>query len=111
MSHEGYEGWFPECNSVRGFISTNDKSGLSANDVSVALVNLDSYRLISYQQTIDFQGLLPLPKVKYFNFENVVPGHYIAYASVFSQGWFTKTVEVTVSTQMKFISMELVHRK
>jgi hypothetical protein len=97
--------------SVPGFISTNDKSGLSANDVSLALVNLDSDRLISYQQTIDFRGPLPFPKVKYFNFENVVPGHDIAYASVFGQGWFTKTVEVTVSTHMKFISMELVHRK
>ena len=97
--------------SVRGFISTNDKSGLSAKDVSVALVNLDADRRIWYQQTIDFQGLLPLPKVKYFNFENVVPGRYIAYASVFGQGWFTKTVEVTVSTHMKLISMELVHKK
>jgi hypothetical protein len=97
--------------SVRGLISTNDKSGLSANDVSIALISLDGDRQTWYQRTIDFEGFFPFPKIKYFNFENVVPGRYIAYASVSGQGWFTKTVEVTVSTRAKFISLELVHRK
>lgn len=96
--------------SVWGLISTNDKSGLSAKEVSVALISLDGDRQTWYQQTIDFQGYFPFPKIKYFNFENVVPGRYIAYASVSGEGWFTKTAEVTVN-HMKFISLELVHKK
>ena len=97
--------------SVRGFIFTNDKSGLSANDVSVVLINLEGNHQTWYQQRVDFQSSLPLPKVKYFNFENVIPGRYIAFASVYGQGWYTKTVEVNVTTHMKLISMELVHKK
>jgi hypothetical protein len=98
--------------SVRGFISTPDKSGLSLGSVSLALVNLDE---ITYQtwyiQTIQFQGSFPLPNVKYFNFENVLPGRYVAYASVLGQGWYMKKEEVNVTTHMKFISLELLHKK
>jgi hypothetical protein len=97
---------------VRGFISTSDKSGLGVQNVSPALVSLDE---ITYQtpyiQNINFQGSFPLPKVKYFNFENVLPGRYLAYASVLGQGWYTKKVEVTVTTHMKFIALELLRKK
>lgn len=101
----------PRTYSVRGLISTNDKSGVSANDVSVLLINLEGDRQTWYQRTIDFQGSFPFPKIKYFNFENVFPGRYIAYASVSGQGWFTKTVQVTVGTHMTFISIELMHKR
>jgi hypothetical protein len=61
--------------SVRGIISTNDKSELDARDVSVALVSLDGGPSPSwYNQTIDFRGSFPPPKVKYFDFENVLRG-------------------------------------
>jgi len=98
--------------SVRGIISTNDKSGLDAHGVYVALVGLDGGPYPAwYDQTIDFQRFFPLLKVKYFNFENVLPGRYIAYASVAGRGWYTKKEEVSVTTHMKFISLELVHKK
>jgi hypothetical protein len=98
--------------SVRGFISTDDKSGLAARSVSVALISLDeiSYRT-SYVQTIDFEGSLPLPKVRFLNFENVLPCRYFADASVLGQGWYMKKVEVNVTNHMKFISLQLVHKK
>lgn len=99
--------------SVRGFISTNDKSELDANSISVVLVGLDGALYPGwYSPTIDFQGSSPLPKVRYFNFENVLPGRYIAYASVVGRGWwYTKKVEVIAMTHMKFISLQLVHKK
>jgi hypothetical protein len=98
--------------SVRGIISANDTSGLEERSVYVSLVNLDGTpRQSWYSQPIDFQNPLPLPKVKYFNFENVLPGRYIAYISVFGDGWYTKKEEVTVTTHMKFISLELIHKK
>jgi hypothetical protein len=95
--------------SVRGFITADDKSGLNA--VSIALISLDGGYETSYRQTIDFQGFSLLPKTRFFNFDNVVPSRYVAYASVDSQGWLTKKVEVTVSSHMKFLSLELVHKK
>lgn len=98
--------------SVRGLISTNDKSGLTANNVHISLVNLDRPSIYTrYDQSIDFQGFFPLPKTKYFNFEKVLPGHYVAYVSLFRKGWFAKKVELSVSTHAKFISLQLAHRQ
>jgi hypothetical protein len=96
--------------SVRGVISTNDKSGLDARSVSVSLIGLDGTPyLFAYNQPIDFRGSLPLPKVKYFEIENVLPGRYIAYVTVLGKGWYTKKEEVDVTTHMKFISLQLEH--
>jgi len=99
--------------SVRGIISADDKLQLGPNDVWVSLFSLDgSPYPTSYGQAVDFQGSFPLPKVKYFDFENVLPGRYIAYVSVAGQGrWYTKKEEVIVATHMKFISLELFHKK
>jgi hypothetical protein len=97
--------------SVGGFISTNDTAGLTGNDVSVALISLDGDRQTWYATAIDFQGSLPLPKVRFFNLKNVLPGHYVAYVSVAGDGWQTRKVEVNVTTHMKFISLELLHNK
>jgi hypothetical protein len=98
--------------SVRGIISTNDKAGLDGHSVYLSLVSLERGPYPSaYSQSIDFQSSFPLPKTKYFNFENVLPGRYIAYVSVLGQGWYTKKEEFSVTTHMKFISVDLVHRK
>ena len=98
--------------SVRGLISTNDKSGLNGKNVDVGLFRLDGDpRNAWYTQLIDFNSNFPLPKTKYFNFENVLPGHYIAYVSVDGKGWYTKKVDVDVTNHMKFISLELIHKK
>jgi hypothetical protein len=100
--------------SVRGFISTNDKSGLDADDghVFVGLVRLDGApQEARYGQTIDFRGSIPLLNAKYFNFENVLPGRYVAWVTVRGRDWYTKKVEVNVTTHMNFIFLQLVHKK
>jgi hypothetical protein len=95
--------------SVRGFISTNERTELKP---SVVLLRLGGdLRTDYYSQAIDFQSVLPLPKVKYFKFENVLPGRYVAFVEGMGPGWFTKKLELTVSTDNKFIFMELVHKK
>ncbi len=97
--------------AVRGIISTNDKAGLDARNVSVALVRLDGTLYQgTYSQSIDFQSAFPLPRVKYFSFDNVLPGRYLAYISVVGRGWYTHREEVTVTDHMKFISLELLHK-
>ncbi len=99
--------------SVRGIISTNDKSGLDARSVEVALMRLEDGPFPApYSKTIDFRSSYPLPKTKYFAFENVLPGRYIAYVSVqFGQGWHTRKEVVNVTNHMKFISLQLEHTK
>jgi hypothetical protein len=97
--------------AVRGIISTNDKARLDARSVDVALVRLDGTLYEgTYSQSVDFRSAFPLPKVKYFNFENVLPGRYLAYVSVSGRGWYAKKEEVTVTNHMKFIWLELLHK-
>ena len=101
--------------SVLGIVTTNDKSGLSGqgffDTVSVVLVPVDANHLMLHTQEIDFSGNFPLPKIRFFKIENVIPGRYFAYASYFGKGWFTRKVEVNVTDHTKFISLELVHKK
>jgi hypothetical protein len=96
--------------SVRGFISIDDKSGIGPNDVSVSLVSVDADRQTWYRERVDFSGSLPPPRVRFFDFDGVPPGHYVGFASAPTPGWLTKKVDVDVSTHMKFISLELVHK-
>jgi hypothetical protein len=98
--------------SVRGIISTNDKSGLDSRNVYLSLIGLDGGPFLQrYNQLIDFQSPFPFLKTKYFNFENVLPGRYIAYVSVLGHGWYMKKQEMTVTTHSKFIFLQLEHRK
>jgi hypothetical protein len=99
-----------ETYSVRGLISTDDQLGLANNNISVMLVSLDGDRQTWYTENVDFKDSFFLPKTRYFKFENVVPGRYIAYATVSSGNWLTKKAELTVSNHMKFISLELVRK-
>jgi hypothetical protein len=97
--------------SVRGFISTNDISGLARKKVSVVLINADGLIIPApYAKEIDFQSIFPTPSVRYFHFDKVVPGRYLALVVGPGPGWFTKKVDVTVASHMKFISLELVHK-
>lgn len=95
--------------AVRGFISADDASELNADNVSVTLVGLDGQ--IWYTQTVDFSGLFPLPSVKYFRADNVLPGRYVAFASVQDRGWFTTKADVRVDGHTGFITLHLVHKK
>ena len=94
--------------SVIGLVSTDDKTGLGSNDVSVALLSPDGR--IRYRQSVSFEGFFPLPKTKYFHLENVLPGHYIALVLA-DPGGYTKKQEIDVATHMKMISLVLLHKK
>jgi hypothetical protein len=96
--------------SVRGVISVDDKSRLGANDISVSLMRVEGDRQSWYRQPVDFSGSLPLPKVRFFSFKNIPPGHYVAFASASNAGWLTKKVNVDLSTHMKIISLELMQK-
>ena len=97
--------------SVRGIRSTNDQAGLGSRSVYVSLLRLDGGAFLPrYSLPINFESAFPRLRVKYFDFENVLPGRYLAYVSVFGQGWYTKKEEVNVTTHMKFISLQLVHQ-
>jgi len=101
-----------ETYAVRGLISVNDKSVLTGGFIRVALVNLDVPRRAWYLQDVNFQSALPLPKTKYFTFDDVLPGHYVAYTSYpVGSGSFAKKVDVSVTTHMKFIFLDLVRRQ
>ena len=101
-----------KAHSVRGFISIGDKSELKSKRVFIGLVRSDGgSREAWYSQSADFDSFFPLPRVKYFAFDDVLPGDYIAFASVDGEGWFTKKVEVRVRTHTKLIFIELMHKK
>jgi len=93
--------------TVRGFISVDNKTGLDENAASVMLLDPDGRYWRSTR--IDFRGALPLPRVKYFSFQNLPPGRYIAFAMVQGPGWFTRVVHVDVTTHAKLIFLELKH--
>jgi hypothetical protein len=95
--------------TVRGFVSTDDKWAIGENGASVALVSLDGQ--VWRGQAVDFRGSFPLPKVKYFAFENVLPGRYMACAFASGRGWLTRKVEVNVTTHAKLIFLELKHNR
>jgi hypothetical protein len=97
---------------VHGLISINDKSGLTPSDVRIELIRLDGAPSEAwYEQAVDFTGSFPMPRVKYFHFDSVLPGRYMAYVSVAREGWYTKKVQVNVSAHMKFLLLELSHRR
>lgn len=48
-----------------------------------------------------------LPRLGYFKFEDVVPGHYAACVLA-GPGWLTKKAEVDETKRMKFFSLDLV---
>jgi hypothetical protein len=101
-----------ETHAVRGLISVSDKSGLAAGDVKIKLIRLDGApREAWYEQEVDFKGSFPLLRVKYSHFDNVLPGRYMAYVSVFRHGWYTRKVELSISSYMEFIRLELVRKK
>jgi hypothetical protein len=98
--------------SVRGLIYIADKSELDTNNVSIRLFRKDGDpRQAWYSETVAVESFFPLPQFEYFNFRNVLPGRYVVFLTVLGQGWFTKKVEVNVSTHMKLIPLELTHAK
>jgi hypothetical protein len=96
--------------SVYGSITANDRSALVEKNVEVHLIRLDGTEREWFTQTIDFGPTFPLSATKFLDFDNVPPGRYIAFASTSGTGWFTNSVDVTVSNHMKFISLKLEHK-
>jgi hypothetical protein len=101
-----------EMYSVRGVLSIYERSKAGAHIAYVTLVSLDGDSLrAQHHQRIDFEGSSAFPKLKYYRFENVLPGRYTAYVSGLGSGWYTRKEEVSVTTHMKFISLDLFHQK
>jgi len=96
--------------SVRGFISADQKLDFRSNvlsDVMVLLIRTEGGRAVWYSEKATFL----LPKLGYFAFDDVVPGHYAACVLGPGPGWLTRKVDVYVTTHMKLISLDLVHEK
>jgi len=94
-----------KAHTVRGFICTDDKIAIGEDGVRVILLTPDGRT--AYEQTVDFRNFLPLPKTKYFSFENVLPGRYIACGFGPGKGWLTKVVEVNVTSHSELIFLAL----
>ncbi len=99
--------------SVRGTVSIDDKSGLEASRADVVLIAPDDGPFpFLYSEQINLQSRFPLPRLKYFDFEHVLPGRYFAYVFLeFGGGLYTKKTEVNVTTRSKFILLQLIHKK
>ncbi len=98
--------------SVHGVISTNDKSALGTGTVSIQLISLDGSPSGTWDyQQVHFDSPFPLSNVKYFHFDDVLPGRYVVYPSVMGQGWFTRKVEVNVTNSLNAVFLELTHKK
>ncbi len=97
--------------SVRGFVSTDQKLSSSAtvgpSPVTALLIRSDGDRRVWYSEKVGFI----LPRLGYFKFENVVPGHYYAFVQIDEPAWMTRKTEVNVTNHMKFISLELARTK
>lgn len=95
--------------TVRGLISIDDKSRMGDDVTFVLLVDPDGK--IWRRQAVDFRGLFPLPRIKYFSFEDVPPGRYIACALTSNQDLFTRVASVNVTNHSKLVWLELRHRE
>jgi hypothetical protein len=97
--------------TVRGFIfaseNVNATQDLFHSGTTVVLIRTDGDSRAWYHEKASFI----LPKVGYFKFTDVVPGHYIVCIDAPGPGWMTRKVEVAVTTHMKFINIELVRKK
>jgi len=94
--------------SVRGLIFTNETppNGIQ----TVVLIRLNPGKLsFPYKQSVTFKDNSAYATS--FDFENVLPGHYIAYVSGFEAGWFMRKVEFTVESDNEFITLDLQHKK
>jgi hypothetical protein len=97
--------------SVRGFVSADAwpdfRSNVDIRDINVILIRSDGDRRVWYGATATFI----LPKLAYFKIENVVPGVYAACVMAPGPGWMTRKTNVSVTSHMKFISLQLVRKK
>jgi hypothetical protein len=101
-----------EGHSVRGVVLIYGGPGVKASSGYVGLIRLDGGAFPGDQsQRIDFASSSVFPKLKYFKFENVLPGRYAVVVLSFGKGWYTRKEEVIVTGHMKFVSVELFHQK
>jgi hypothetical protein len=102
--------------AVRGLIFADDKldsvTPSSQYSVAVSLIEVGGgLRQSWYSTSVRLDNPLALSRVKYFSFEDVLPGRYIAFVSIVGQSWYTKKEEITVTDHAKFITLELTHKK
>ena len=98
--------------SVRGIIRANEKPPVGGlEEISIVLVPLDGGPLARFRsQTVSFKAL-SFANAGYFHLDDVLPGHYAVFATTYTDGWFTKRVDLTVSSHSKFIFVDLIHKK
>lgn len=99
-----------EPHSVRGLILIDNKWSLDSASLVVRLMSVEGEPLHDgYDQEIDLGGRLPLPNLKYFSFNNVLPGRYLISIGVNREGWSYKKTEIDVASTPRFVFLELKH--
>src|SRR5882672_2705458 len=80
--------------SVRGFIDLHDRSKLPESG-NAALLSVDGLPFpFGESKDIYFHTFFPLPNLKYFQFDNVLPGRYALRMVVPDGDWYTNRVEL-----------------
>jgi hypothetical protein len=101
----------PSSYSVRGFIFADQKPDFNSNVAGwrpvVVLVRSDGDRRVWFNGDAKFI----LPKTAYFKIDHVVPGHYFAWVLMPAKDWMARKIEFDVTSHMKFISLDVVHKK
>lgn len=95
----------PKTYDVRGLLSVDDKTPLGDNGVEVVLVSPDGR--VMHEQTVYLKGVFPLPKTRYFSFDNVLPGQYVAFAFARVGGYLTSVAHVEVTSHSKVVALSL----
>jgi hypothetical protein len=95
--------------SVRGFISTNGKSGLAANDVYAIFSIWTERHSIGRRLTLRLCGAFRRLSTSFLTTSR--GGRYVVFALVMGEGWWTKKTDADVVGHSGFISLEVVHKK
>lgn len=101
-----------ETYTVRGLLSVNNPAKLYRNTASVVLIDRNGRPFqFQYRVEVDFTPS-SLFHTRYFTIESVLPGHYTAYVfTELGRDWFTRPVDVVITSHSKFLFLSLAHGK
>jgi len=89
---------------VSGTISIENESDLGGANVQVALICVDAVGPgFGHTEPVIPIGLFGK---RFFSFSNVLPGRYVAMATVPKEGWLSTKLDFTVTSESQFISLE-----
>ena len=96
--------------SVRGMVVVHD-GRLAKQTVAVQLIDLDRIPgRPAYRREIEFGGWFPLSRVRYFAFDSVLPGRYVACTQAPGSGWLTTKVEIDVRSSSRTVVLDLLRK-